>query len=150
MLSTTLGTGERVRVWFRHQREGETKTVAYLQINDNQLYLGEAYVHPDDRFCFDTGRRLALKRVLRKAGFSKESRRVVWFAYLGPELEETRITVRGIMPIITALRDIEDILLTRDLRCGEGIVLSITGGPETFLDSTVVRPISRKEISTTK
>lgn len=78
--------GQNVTVAFSHSfvNSGEEKhigkriTAVTVEIGD-QSHLGYAICHPNDNFCKETGRRVALKRGLEV--FNKQQRTEVWDQY---------------------------------------------------------------------
>ncbi len=56
------------------------RTLCWLA-SETTTCKGEAWVHPEDTYCKETGRKLALKRALKVGGFSREQRKLFWVAY---------------------------------------------------------------------
>jgi hypothetical protein len=84
--------GSSWRFWFRYLAEGTTalpdRKITRCQLASETaptfvLAEGLAYLHPKDRFEREAGRKLALSRALRAAGFDKPYRAAFWQAYLG-------------------------------------------------------------------
>jgi hypothetical protein len=65
--------------------DGTRNTYAYIEPENPRNRwtggYGYAFQHTNDRFCKETGRKLALKRAIAKLGWPKEYRRKVWNAY---------------------------------------------------------------------
>ena len=47
----------------------------------NPVYRAEVTCDSRDRFTKESGRKLALKKVLKEAGYDKDMRKIVWTAY---------------------------------------------------------------------
>ena len=79
-VSFKIVTNARIKI----QRGSITVTVTQCNIRrtdtDTVLGIGKAYCSPSDVFDINTGRKLALKRVMKKLHFPKALRTKIWKA----------------------------------------------------------------------
>lgn len=73
-------------VWFRYE-EGRTEcNIERIQPADVSgpkiTFVGQSVCHKGDQFYKALGRKIAFKRALEVASFSRETRRVFWRAYM--------------------------------------------------------------------
>lgn len=76
--------GTEYKITFVYARERYAQRVVYCNLWDRTPaweVVAKAYsqCHPDDQFCKETGRKVALRRALE--GFDKPFRTAVWQAY---------------------------------------------------------------------
>lgn len=66
-----------------HCIRGATYAVLQTGQNGNRKVIADAFAlcSASDNFCKETGRKLALRRLLDHTGWSREARRAVWQAY---------------------------------------------------------------------
>ena len=67
----------------RHLVRGYTTALLYSGTNGYQGVLDKAYTacSASDNFCKETGRKVALRRLLENVRWDREARRAVWQAY---------------------------------------------------------------------
>lgn len=67
----------------RHDIKGFTTAILYSGTNGNRVDLDIAFAicSASDNFCKETGRKVALRRMLDRVGWDRDARRAVWQAY---------------------------------------------------------------------
>lgn len=96
IIATLPNRGERVAVMFKHPRtdigskkepviqRSTTCTIAYLGEDGRPgqpVATATVVCSPQDNFCKETGRKLALTRALRRSFFMRADRVAIWAAY---------------------------------------------------------------------
>ena len=67
---------------------GYTVCYGYEQGKDPiELHSAIAKCSPKDQYNKEIGRKVSLKKLLKKMGFSKEQRKVIWMAYFSREIK---------------------------------------------------------------
>ena len=78
--------GIEYSIIFKHETKNvrDRHTYCIIELSENRQILVEedAYCHPNDNFCKETGRKLALARALKALGVPVEFRREAWLCYL--------------------------------------------------------------------
>ena len=87
-----MNVNDNIKVKFKHNRvkkgikeNGESilipvSTECTVEVAGLAL-VGSSMCHPNDNFCFDTGRKKALKRALNGAPLNKVQKTLVWESY---------------------------------------------------------------------
>lgn len=77
--------GCRYKIWFKYEGTVRRETLCFIDLVDDEkqttFSVGSAVCAPSDRFCKETGRKVALTKALKD---------VQWRGALGPELKEYR------------------------------------------------------------
>ncbi|MFW6225963.1 MAG: hypothetical protein ACOC3V_03315 [bacterium] len=69
-----------INVKFSHDKENR-RSHCIIETADGDVYKGISYVHPNDHYCKDRGRKESMKKALKKTEFSKAQRAEIWEAY---------------------------------------------------------------------
>lgn len=74
--------------WIYWNYQHFPKTYCYIKSEEQTEAIGEATKDPRDKHVKETARKISLASALKRAGFSKEEREMVWLQYFSRNDEQ--------------------------------------------------------------